>query len=122
MANSDKNILITPNINQSDVPKIEFTGYDNSTITLSVESQDFSTASVTGPTRLEFKGSSGVLYSITNNVGSGTIFAATDEIGTPLIEALADGTTKIGASYGDVYVGNENGKYTSQMTIEMDIQ
>lgn len=110
MANSDKDILITPNINQSDVPKIEFTGYDNSTITLSVESQDFSTAGYTTPTRLEIKGSVGILYSIGNNLSTGTIFAAVDEIGTPLIEALADGTTKIGASYGDVYVGNENGK------------
>ena len=36
MANSDKDIKITPNTGSANLPKIEFTGQDNSTKTLSV--------------------------------------------------------------------------------------
>ena len=34
MANTDKDILITPNVGETDEPKIEFTGFDNNPITL----------------------------------------------------------------------------------------
>jgi len=45
MANSDKNIIITPNINQSSVPSLSFIGAGNSSISLRVQDDSFGTLS-----------------------------------------------------------------------------
>ena len=74
MALSDKDILITPNIGSStDDPKIEFTGAtssSSSTITVSAIDLDGGT--------LSFEGSAGQLFSVTNNLTSGSIFSVNE--------------------------------------------
>ena len=65
MANSDKNILITPQIGAGTgtYPEIAFTGSGNNPIRLRVLDDN----------TVEFKGSSGQLFSV-NNTTTGTIF------------------------------------------------
>ena len=57
MANSDKNIRITPNKGTTSFPKIVFTGQANDPIT----------ANVLDDNSLSFSGSAGQLFSISNN-------------------------------------------------------
>lgn len=85
MANSDKNILITPNTGQAAEPKIEFTGADNNTVTLNV--QDNGTLSI--------EGSSGQLFSVADSM-EGTLFSVSDVSGVPAIEVKDDGNINIG--------------------------
>ena len=83
MANSDKNIVITPNNNQSGVPNIVFTGAGNSSITLRVP--DGSIGSLTFES-----GTNTRLFSLDSSF-SGTIFSVTDSYGNPAIETSDDG-------------------------------
>ena len=89
MANTDKNIVITPNTGQTADPNIVFSGADATTaaqnITLNVLPDNNGT--------LSFEGSQGQLFSITNDF-TGTIFAVSDVSGIPSIEVLDDGTVK----------------------------
>ena len=75
MANSDKNIVITPNVGQTAQPTIVFTGQNAVPITLRV----------TDDGSLVFDGSSGQLFSITNNL-TGTLFSVGDISGFPILE------------------------------------
>jgi len=100
MANSFKDIIITPNrgSNTAD-PNIEFRGGDanaNTTITL----QTYPTSNGT----LSFDGSAGQLFSITNDM-SGTIFSVNDVSGIPSIEVLADGQINFAEFGGNVGIG-----------------
>ena len=99
MANSDKDILITPNRGSStDDPKIDFVGGSASgasTITAYAYDLDGGTVS--------FEGTEGQLFSITNNLTSGSIFSVNDISGIPSIDVDADGTIQL-APYGS----NEN--------------
>jgi hypothetical protein len=82
MANSDKNIVITPNVNQTAVPKIVFTGGGNVPVTLSVEdagnlvysnvaSGNFLTLGNTASTDI---------FSITDSYGASAFKVSTTEI------------------------------------------
>jgi hypothetical protein len=97
MANSDKNILITPNINAADgvFPTIRFTGQVNTPVTLSVLDDN----------SLSFTGSVGQLFSITNSL-TGTIFSVNDISGIPSIEVLDTGTVRLAQYGGNVGIGN----------------
>ena len=75
MANSDKNIVITPNVNQTAQPNIVFTGFNASPITLRVADDG----------ALSWEGSAGQLFLISNSV-SGTLFTVNDASGNPLLE------------------------------------
>ena len=88
MANSDKNILITPNVGGTVEPKIVFTGSDNNPVSLNV--QDNGTLSV--------EGSAGQLFSITDNM-QGTLFSVNDVSGIPSIEVKDTGDINLGV-YG----------------------
>jgi hypothetical protein len=66
MANSDKNILITPNKNLGGIPEISLTGFGVSTISIRVPD------STTGS--LSFQNSGNQLFSIDTNLSSGEIF------------------------------------------------
>jgi hypothetical protein len=102
MANSDKNILITPNIGSSSAdPKIEFKGADSSTGPSTITASVYPTNNGT----LSFDGSAGQLFSITNNLTSGSIFAVNDVSGIPSIDVNADGTISLGAYGGNIGVG-----------------
>jgi hypothetical protein len=96
MANSDKNILITPNTGATTAnPTIRFTGSDNVPITL----RTLDTATVS------FEGSVGQLFSVTNSL-TGTIFSVNDVSGIPSIEVLDTGLVKINQYNGSTTIGN----------------
>jgi hypothetical protein len=97
MANSDKNIVITPNINQAAQPSVVFKGQGNVPITLKVLDDSYGT--------LSFEGSAGQLFSINNNLTSGVIFAVNDVSGIPQIDVNANGTIRIGPFGGQVGIG-----------------
>lgn len=101
MALTDKNIIITPNIGQTEDPKIVFSGANASigaqNITLNVSPTDTGT--------LSFEGSSGKLLSMSNDM-SGYVFSVNDISGIPLIDAHADGSVRLTPFGGTVYAGN----------------
>jgi hypothetical protein len=114
MANSDKNIVITPNKNSAaDNPKIVFSGADAATgpqnITLTAYPLNSGTVS--------FDGSAGQLFSLTNTL-SGTIFSVNDISGIPNIEVLENGNVRLAQYNGRVILGNaiDNEQSTLQVS------
>lgn len=100
MANSDKNILISPNRGQAAQPSIVFTGQGNDPISLKVLD------STTGAISLE--GSAGQLFSVTDNLTVGSIFSVNDVSGMPSIDVDANGTIELAPFAGNVGVGTTN--------------
>ena len=100
MANTYKNIVITPNrdTNAANVPFIRFSGGDATTNT-DINVRVYTTQSGT----LSFEGSAGQLFSITNDL-SNTIFSVNDVSGIPSIEVLANGAIYLAPYGGNVYV------------------
>ena len=101
MANSYKNIVITPNTGSTTGdPTIVFSGGDTNTntdITLRV----YPTSNGT----LSFEGNAGQLFSITNDL-SNTIFSVNDVSGIPLLEInVASQQITLGQFYGNVGIG-----------------
>lgn len=101
MANTYKNIVISPNIstNATVVPMIQFSGGDatkNTDITLKVYTTQNGT--------LAFEGSSGQLFSITNDM-TNSIFSVNDVSGIPSIDVYANGTVYIAPFGGNVSIG-----------------
>lgn len=90
MANTYKNIVITPNRGSSnDDPKIVFSGANtsaNTDVTLKVYPDSNGT--------LSFEGSAGQLFSITNDL-TGSIFSVNDVSGLPIIDVNANSSTSI---------------------------
>lgn len=78
-------------------PEISFTGAAGTTITLKVLDDQYGT--------LSFSGSQGQLFSINNNLSSGTIFSVTDISGIPSIDVNADGTVALAPLNGGVGIG-----------------
>ena len=101
MANTDKDILITPNNGSSSAdPKIEFKGADASTSAQTITATAYPTNNGT----LSFDGSAGQLFSITNDM-TGTIFSVNDVSGIPSIEVDDDGTIRFAEYSGNVLIG-----------------
>jgi hypothetical protein len=95
MANSDKNVLITPNTGSSgSFPTIQFTGAGNIPTYLRV--LDDGTVS--------FESTAGQLFSISDGF-TGTIFSVNDISGIPSIEVLDTGTVRIAQYGGNVGIG-----------------
>jgi hypothetical protein len=112
MANSNKNIVITPAIGSSTVdPKIVFSGADASTgaqnITMSVYPANNGTLSIDG--------SAGQLFSVSNSL-TGTLFAVSDISGVPSIEVLDTGVVKLAQYNGNVMIGGSTGTSTVPST------
>jgi hypothetical protein len=107
MANSDKNILITPNVNAATgtQPNIRFTGSGNTPITLSVLDDN----------SLSFSGSAGQLFSITNSL-SGTIFSVNDVSGIPQIDVADTGLLRLVPFGGTVAIGTTSS--TARLTVK----
>ena len=103
MALIDRNIVITPNIGQSDDPKIVFSGADANTAAQDITVRVYPTSNGT----LSFEGSAGQLFSITNDL-TGTLFAVNDVSGIPSIEVDADGTIRLAEFFGNVGIGTAN--------------
>lgn len=89
MADSDKDILITPQTGASSDPSIQFKSGATSGDPITLSVTDDGTTST-----LDFSGSAGQLFSISNDL-SGTVFSAADGSGIPIIEADADGTIRL---------------------------
>jgi hypothetical protein len=98
MAASDKNIVISPQRGSTTLaPSIVFTG--DGADPISVYVLDGAIGS------LSFEGSAGQLFSVTNNLTSGSIFSVNDVSGIPSLDIDADGTVSIAAYEGNVGVG-----------------
>jgi len=110
MANTDKNILITPNKGQTAYPKIEFTGADNNTVSLTVLDDG----------TLSFEGSAGQLFSISDDL-TGTIFSVNDVSGIPSIEVDDTGEVRIAEYYGRVLIGTSTDNGTDKLQIDGSI-
>lgn len=113
MANTDKNIVITPNNGSSSKdPNIVFSGANSSTsaqdITLTVYPLNDGTLSVDA--------SKGQLLSINNSL-EGTIFSVNDISGIPSIEVLDSGVIRLAEYSGRTIVGTgtDNGSSVLQV-------
>jgi len=113
MADSDKNIVITPNISSSsDNPKIVFSGADSSTAAQNITLYTYPTDNGT----LSFEGSAGQLFSITNDL-TGTIFSVNDVSGIPSIEVDADGSIRLAEFGGTINLGGVTTVQTLRDTV-----
>lgn len=95
MANSDKDILITPAKDTANLPEINFKGFSNNPIRLRVLDDN----------TLSFEGSAGQLFSINNNLSSGSIFSVNDISGVPGIDFTAQGLTYLNPYFGTTVLG-----------------
>jgi hypothetical protein len=68
---------------------------------------------------LSFEGSAGQLFSITNNLTSGSIFSVNDVSGIPSIDVDANGTIQLAPYGGNIGVGTTNP--TSKLTVVGDV-
>ena len=98
MANSDKDILITPGRGTANLPEISFVGFNNAPIKLRVLDDN----------TLSWEGSAGQLFSINNNLTSGSIFSVNDVSGIPSIDVNANGAISLAPYNGNVAVGHFN--------------
>ena len=113
MANTDKNIVITPNIGSStDYAKIVFSGADASTTPQNITLRAYPNNGGT----LSFEGSAGQLLSIANTM-TGTIFSANDISGIPSIEVLDTGLIKLAQYNGQVAISTSTAAGTYALTI-----
>ena len=113
MANTDKNIVITPNIGSTtDYSKIVFSGADASTAAQNLTLRVYPTNGGT----LSFEGSSGQLLSIANTM-TGTIFSANDISGIPSIEVLDTGLVKLAQYNGSVAINTSTAASGYALTI-----
>ena len=110
MADSFKNIVITPNIANSADPKIVFNGA-NATVNATVTMYVYPAANGT----VSFEGSAGQLFSITNDL-SNSIFSVADVSGIPAMEAFANGQNRIAPVYGNVSIGSNSTARSIRMT------
>lgn len=100
MANSDKNILITPNTNLSGLPEISITGAGNSTMTLTVPD------STTGT--LEFRSGINTVFSVDSDFSAET-FIVSDTSDLPILEVDVSGLTGKTSFYRPVKITNSKG-------------
>ena len=107
MANSDKDILITPNKGTSSIPEVSFVGQVNSPIKLRVLDDN----------TLSFEGSAGQLFSINNNLTTGTIFAVSDVSGVPSLSVDANGALKLVPFNGVAMVGGTTTTSSNKLVV-----
>lgn len=100
MANSYKDIIITPNRSNTADPKIEFRGA-NSSVNTSISIYTYPTSNGT----ISFEGAAGQLFSITNDL-TGSIFSVNDVSGIPSIEVFANGQINMAQYGGNVFFSN----------------
>ena len=91
-----QDILITPG---SGEPQILFRGSGTTAVELNVLPSDSSQSATGSGTALSFEGTQGQLFSITDNLSSGTLFSVSDIAGLPFLEVNASGDVIL-AEYG----------------------
>jgi hypothetical protein len=104
MANSDKNIIITPFVGGITQPQILFVGQGNDPITLKVLDGVTGSGATAGG-GLSVEGSAGQLFSIINRLGTGSIFSVNDISGIPSIDVDANGFVSVAGFTGQVGLG-----------------
>jgi hypothetical protein len=115
MALNDKNIIVTPNIGSSSSdPRIDFRGADSTSGPNIISAVAYPLNSGT----LSFEGTAGQLFSITNNLTSGSIFSVNDVSGIPSIDVNANGTVSMVSYGGSVGVGLTNPAYKLQLSTD----
>ena len=108
MANTYKNIVITPGTGSStDDPKIVFSGA-NTTTNTDITVRMYPTSNGT----LSLEGSAGQLFSVTNDL-TGTIYSVNDVSGIPSIEVLASGLVKVAQYSGPITLGSNTSTITN---------
>jgi hypothetical protein len=105
MANSYKNIVITPNTNQGGDPTIVFSG-GNANINVDITTRIYPDSNGT----LSFEGTAGQLFSITNDL-TGIIFSVNDVSGIPSISVANTGNVALAEITGNVGIGRSNPTY-----------
>ena len=95
MANSDKEILITPNRGQSAKPEIKYVGSGNDPIT----------SKVLDDNTISFESSTNQLFTVGTNVTSGNIFTVADVSGVPNIAVNSSGRVDLARYAGFVSIG-----------------
>ena len=106
MADSDKDILITPNVSQTSQPEIKLVGKDNSPMYLKVLDDN----------TLSFEGTEGQVFSIGPTMSSGDIFSVNDISGIQSMKVNADGTITIDAQTKSTTIKN-NASNTSTLIL-----
>ena len=96
MADSDKDILITPNVSQTSQPEIKLVGKDNSPMYLKVLDDN----------TLSFEGTEGQVFSIGPTMSSGDIFSVSDISGVQSMSVNADGTITVDAQTKSTTIKN----------------
>jgi hypothetical protein len=119
MANSYKDIIITPNRSNTADPRIELRG-GNSSVNTTISIYTYPTSNGT----LSFEGSAGQLFSVTNDL-TGSIYSVNDVSGIPSIEVFANGVVELAATVGttrlrsyDEYI-NANTASTGATTLDL---
>lgn len=107
MANSDKNIKITPSRNKSTYPNIIFTGSSTGTSVITLNVLDDNTIS--------FESNEGQVFSLDNNLSVGTIWGVSDISGIPLLRASAGATIGLAEYSGFVGIGTDIPTYKFQV-------
>ena len=107
MANTDKDILITPNRGSTNEPKIEFKGASSSVGPSTITATIYPTNNGT----LSFDGTEGSLFSIANNLTTGSIFSVNPISGIPIIDVNADRTIALNPYGGNTGIGLTNPSY-----------
>jgi hypothetical protein len=96
MANSDKNIVITPNNGTANLPQMVFTGANNTPITMRVQDSG----------ALSYQGTFGELFNISDlSASNNTLFSVGDISGSPMIEVLDTGFIILGQFNSNVGIG-----------------
>jgi len=119
-----QDILITPG---SDEPQILFrgSGTTDTAVELNVMSS-YESATGSG-TALLFEGEEGLLFGVTDNLSSGTIFSVSDITGLPALEYNADGELKLGeyaqniVSYRGIKSPIESNTDGATVTFDLDV-
>lgn len=111
MADSDKDILITPNTGNASDPTIVFKSGATSGDPVTLSVTDDGTI-----TTLSWEGSAGQLFSVSNDL-SGTIFAVNDVSGIPSIEVDDDGEIRLAEFSGNVLVGYATDQNTGKLQV-----
>tara|TARA_R110002012_G_scaffold67268_1_gene175377 strand:+ start:2552 stop:4288 length:1737 start_codon:yes stop_codon:yes gene_type:complete len=97
MADSDKDILITPNTSVATThPKMTFTGKDNSPVDLKILDDN----------TLSFEGAQGQVLSVSPIMNTGDIFSVNDISGVQSMAINADGTISMNAQTKSVTITN----------------
>ena len=119
-----QDILITPG---SGEPQILFRGSGTTDTAVEINVMSSYQSATGSGTALLFEGEEGLLFGITDNLSSGTIFSVADITGLPTIEVDASGDVKL-AEYGNsvtIYRGLktpiESNTDDTTVTFDMDV-